>query len=139
MEGTKFWTTLDAASAYWAVKLKEEEREKTAFSVPNGKFEFNVMTFGLRNAGPTYQRMIDICLSGLPADRLAAYLDDIVIFSKTWEEHKSMVSRVLERFEKANISLRPDKCLFGSNEVDFLGYHDKGGYHTTKGISRVDY
>ena len=62
MEGTKFWTTLDAASAYWAVELKEEDREKTAFSVPNGKFEFNVMTFGLCNAEPTYQRMIDICL-----------------------------------------------------------------------------
>ena len=123
MEGAKFWTTLDAASAYWAVNLKEEDREKTAFSVPNGKFEFNVMAFGLRNAGPTYQRMIDICLSGLPTDRLAAYLDDIVIFSKSWEEHISDVDMVLRRFSEANISLRPDKCVFGSDEIDFLGYH----------------
>ena len=50
MEGTKFWSTLDAASAYWSVELNEEDREKTAFSIPHGKFEFNVMTFGLKNA-----------------------------------------------------------------------------------------
>ena len=80
MEGTKFWTTLDAASAYWSVELEEKDREKTAFSVPQGKFEFNVMTFGLRNAGATYQRMMDIVLSGLPPDRVLAYLDDIIIY-----------------------------------------------------------
>ena len=80
------------------------------------------MPFGLRNVGATYQRMVDICLSGLPTDRLAAYLDDIVIFSKTWEQHKLDVDMVLDRFEASNISLRPEKCIFGSNEIDFLGY-----------------
>ena len=122
MEGTKFWTTLDAASAYWSVELEEKDREKTAFSVPQGKFEFNVMTFGLRNAGATYQRMMDIVLSGLPPDRVLAYLDDIIIYSKNFEDHKRDVDSVLSKLEAADISLRPEKCTFGSNKVNFLGY-----------------
>ena len=60
MEGSKFWTTLDAASAYWSMPLDELDKEKTAFSVPRGKFEFNVTPYGLTNAGASYQRMIDV-------------------------------------------------------------------------------
>ena len=123
MEGATFWTTLDAASAYWSVELEEKDREKTAFSIPHGKFEFNVMTFGLKNAGATYQRMMDIVLSGLPPDRVMAYLDDIIIFSRSLEEHLRDVDKVLEKLELAGITLRPEKCIFGSNEVDYLGYH----------------
>ena len=123
MEGAKYWTTLDAASAYWSVELEEKDREKTAFSIPHGKFEFNVMTFGLRNAGATYQRMMDIILSGLPPDRVLAYLDDIVIFSKSFDEHKRVVDMVLDKLEAAGITLRPEKCVFGSNEVNYLGYY----------------
>ena len=117
MEGAKFWTTLDAASAYWSVELDESDREKTAFSIPHGKFEFNVMTFGLKNAGATYQRMMDIILSGLPPERVMAYLDDIVVFSRSFEEHKRDVDSVLDKLESAGISLRPEKCKFGSNFI----------------------
>ena len=123
MQGAKFWTKVDAASAYWSVELEEKDREKTAFSIPHGKFEFNVMTFGLRNAGATYQRMMDIVLAGLPPDRVLAYLDDIVIFSRTLEEHVRDVDRVLEKLEAGGITLRPEKCLFASDEVDYLGYY----------------
>ena len=67
MEGAKFWSTLDAASAYWSMPLSETDKEKTAFTVPDKrKFEFNVTPYGLSNAGASYQRMIDICLVGLP-------------------------------------------------------------------------
>ena len=123
MEGAKFFTTLDAASAYWSVKIKESDREKTAFSLPHGKYEFNVMPFGLNNASATYQRLIDICLSGLPASRMIAYLDDIVIFSKSFSEHMSDVEKVFKRLSDTKISLRADKCLIASDEVNFLGYH----------------
>ena len=79
MHSASYWTTLDAASAYWAVPVNEEHKEKTAFSVKRGKFEFNVMPYGLCNAGPTYQRLMDMCLSGLSPDRILAYMDDVVI------------------------------------------------------------
>ena len=71
MQGAKFWTTLDAAAAYCSIPLAEKDKEKTAFSVPRGKYEFNVTPYGLSNAGATYQRMIDICLPGLPPDFLS--------------------------------------------------------------------
>ena len=79
--GAKYWSTQDAASAYWSIPLSENDKEKTAFSVPRGKFEFNVMPFGLSNSRATYQRMMDMCLSGLPTDKLLSYMDDIVIFN----------------------------------------------------------
>ena len=123
MEGTNYWSTMDAASAYWAVNVKESDREKTAFSIPNGKYEFKVMPFGLCNAGATYQRLIDICLSGLPSDRIIAYLDDIVIFSKTYEEHLSDIEKVFARLRTSNVSLRAEKCSFGCSQIEFLGYH----------------
>ena len=110
MQGTKFWSTMDAASPDWSFRLNESDSEKTAFSKPHEKDEFNVMTFGLKNACATYQRLMDICLSGLPSDRIMAYLDDIVVFSKTFEEHERDVDMVLDKLEKAGISLRPEKC-----------------------------
>ena len=122
MQGAKFWTTLDAAAAYWSIPLAEEDKEKTAFSVPRGKYEFNVTPYGLSNAGATYQRMIDICLSGLPPDRVLAYMDDIVIFSKTFAEHKLMLEKVFQCLLKAGVTLKISKCNFANNVVDFLGY-----------------
>ena len=74
MEGSKYWTTLDAASAFWSMPLTESDKEKLAFSVPGkGKYEFNVTPYGLSNAGASYQRMIDICLASLPPSRTLAY------------------------------------------------------------------
>lgn len=87
MHGAQFWTTVDAASAYWSMPLVEEGKERTAFSIPRGKCEFNVTPFGLYNTGASYQRLMDILLSGFASDRIMAYMDDIVIFSKSFEDH----------------------------------------------------
>jgi len=62
MSGSWYWTTIDATSAYWSVPLSEADKEKMAFSVSHSKFEFNVMLYGLTNAGATYQRMTDVSL-----------------------------------------------------------------------------
>ena len=122
MKGTMYWSTLDAASAYWSMPLAEQDNEKTAFSVPRGKFEFNVTPYGLCNAGASYQRMIDICLSGLPPDRILAYMDDIVVFSKTFSEHLQHLEQVFQRLQHSGISLKLSKCVFASEKVDFLGF-----------------
>ena len=81
MHGAVYWSTLDAASAYWAMPHRETDKEKTAFSVKRGKYEFNVTPFGLANAGTSYQRLMDITLSGLPPGRILAYMDDIVVLA----------------------------------------------------------
>ena len=81
------------------------------------------MPFGVSNGGATYQRLMDMCLSGLPPDLIVAYLDDAVIFSTTFEQHMADLRLVLERFRTAKITLRPDKCTFGCTEINFLGYN----------------
>ena len=122
IHGAKYWTTLDAASAYWSIPLAEADKEKTAFSVPRGKFEFNVTPYGLCNAGASNQRMIDIKLAGLPSDRILVYMDDIVIFSKTFSEHLKNLEQVFQRLRLSGVSLILSKCVFASHTVDFLGF-----------------
>ena len=122
MRGAQFWTTLDAASAYWSIPLADEDKEKTAFSGPRGKFEFNVTPFGLCNAGASYQQMMDITLAGLASDRILAYMDDVVIFSKTFAEHLVDIERIFHRLRSSGILLKLSKCLFASDKVDFLGF-----------------
>lgn len=123
MAGAKYWTTLDCASGYWAVPLEEADKEKTAFSIPRGKFEFNVMPFGLCNSPATFQRLIDVVLSGLSNEQILAYIDDIVLFSSTFEEHIHQLRKVLARLTAAGLTLKVSKCQFAMAEVDFLGYH----------------
>ena len=120
MEGAKFWSTLDAASAYLSMPLSETDKEKTAFLVSGkGKFEFNVTPYSLSNAGASYQRMIDICSAGLPPDRILAY---IVIFSSSLNQHLQDLEAVFKCLRKSNISLKASKCVLASDKVDFLGY-----------------
>ena len=107
---------------YWSIPLSEADKEKTAFAVPRGKFEFNVMPFGLSNSGATYQRMMDICLSGLRNDKVLSYMDDIVIFSKTFDEHIRDLKSVFECLHTADVTLKASKCIFAAEKVEFLGF-----------------
>ena len=103
--------------------LAELEKDKTAFSVPGtGKLEFNVIPYGLSNAGASYQRMTDICLAGLPPNRILAYIDDIVLFNTTFEQHMEDLEAVFKCLRKSNVSLKASECVIGSDKVDFLGY-----------------
>ena len=106
----------DAASAYWSMPLAEEDKEKTALSLPRGKYEFNVTPFGLCNAGASYQCMMDITLAGLKTDRISAYMDDIVIFSRTFEEHLTDIEQLFQRLQSSGISLEHSKCVFARDK-----------------------
>ena len=90
----KYITTLDLASGYWQVPMAKEDRPKTAFTTPKGLYQFKVMPFRLNGAPVTFQRMMDDIIRGIE-DFTAVYLDDIIIFSKTWEEHLQHVQEVL--------------------------------------------
>eukprot|EP00794_Sanderia_malayensis_P010230 gene10230-11279_t len=122
MAGAKYWSTLDAASAYWSIPLSEADKEKTAFAVPRGKFEFNVMPFGLCNSGASYQRMMDMCLSGLSTNKVLSYMDDIALFSDTFDEHMRDLAAVLDCLRAAKVTLKASKCVFAAQKVDFLGF-----------------
>ena len=114
-------TTLDLAKGYWQVPMDKRDREKTAFSSPLGLMQFTVMPFGLSGAPATFQRLMDQTLRGLN-EFLGVYLDDIVIYSHTWEEHLHHIEEVLKRLKDAGLTWKLAKCEFGAAECIYLGH-----------------
>ena len=119
--GAKYITTLDLAKGYWQVPMKEEDKAKTAFTTPNGLFQFKVMPFGLSGAPATFQRMMDRLLQGME-DFAGAYMNDIIIFSESWETHLHHVEQVLLKLREHNLTAKPGKCQFGMKECCYLGH-----------------
>ena len=117
----KYITTLDLTRGYWQVPVHTESQQKTAFTTPFGLFQFKVMPFGLQGAPATFQRLMDRVLRGLD-DFAAAYIDDVVIRSLSWEQHLGHIQQVLERLRKANLTAKPKKCQFGMTECVYLGH-----------------
>ena len=120
--GAKYFTTLDLQSGYWQVALDETYIEINAFSTTRGHWEFNVMPFGLRNAPATFQRFMDFVLTGLHRSHCLVYLDDVIIFGKTFDEHQDFLKLVLNRLCQASFTLKPSKCQWARTEVKYLGH-----------------
>jgi hypothetical protein len=118
----KYFSTLDLASGYWQIDLEEHSKSKTAFITQDGLFEFNVMPFGLHNAPSTFQRAMQEVLRGLNWKFVLCYLDDVIIFSSSFEEHLGHLRQVLDRLRIAGLKLQPKKCTFGQREVKYLGH-----------------
>ena len=98
-----WFTTLDLKSAYWQVELEEGDREKTAFTAGNlGFWECNAMPFGCTNAPATFQRLIESCMGDLYLSSCLLFLDDIVVFSKTYEEHIEKLEAVFQHLRDGN-------------------------------------
>ena len=117
----EYITTLDLTKGYCQVSVASEDRLKTAFMAPMGKFEFTRMPFGLKGAPTTFQRLMDVILS--PSTRFArAYQDDIVIFSETWEEHLEHLEEVFRRLEEAVLKAKPSKCVIATDHSSYLGH-----------------
>ena len=115
-----YFSTLDMASGYYQIELKEEDKRKTAIITRYGLFEHNRMGFGLCNAPATFQRAIQLVLSGLTWKSALAYLDDINVLGKSFDDHLSL-EEVLLRFRKYNLKLKPKKCFLCCREFKFLG------------------
>ena len=124
----KIFTCLDLESAYWQVPLAEEAKAKTAFSVEGlGHLEFEVMPYGLVNAGASFQRLMDQTLNGLHWTMCLVYLDDIIVFGRTVEEHNERLRIVLKRLAEANLTLKPGKCKWARRQVKYLGHLIENG------------
>ena len=118
---SSFISTIDLTRGYWQVPVAKEDRHKTAFATPYGFYQFNVMPFGLQGAPATFQRLMDQVLQGLE-EFSAAYLDDVVIYSETWEEHLEHVRRVLQKLREAGLTVKMKKCQFGMSHCLYLGH-----------------
>ena len=104
------------------MEVAEEDKEKTAFSSPQGHFEFNVMPFGLTNAPATFQRLMECTLAGLTPEECLIYLDDVIVYSSTFDDHLERLKRVFQWLQQAGLRLKPEKCHFVQSEVHYLGH-----------------
>ena len=124
MKGSKYFSKINMASAYWAVPIREEDRQKTAFMTPRKLMEMCVTAYGQCNSQATYQRIMDKTLNGIEgAER---FVDDVCEFSPTFKVMLEVIKAVLQRFRKAQLQMHIDKCKFGYQEVDFVGHHISG-------------
>ena len=119
--GNVYFSTLDMASGYWQIEIAEKDRHKTAFITKFGLFEHKRMAFGLCNAPATFQRVIQFVLRGLTWDKILAYIDDVIVLGKSFEDHLNNLQLTFERFRKYNLKLKPKKCNLFHTETVFLG------------------
>lgn len=128
LHSASYFSSVDLRSGYWQIPMDPAHKEKTAFVTPDGLFEFNVMPFGLSNAPATFERFMDTILRGLKWEICLCYLDDVVIFGRTFEEHNTRLEMVLNCLEKAGLVLNSKKCRFGERQTLVLGHLvDKDG------------
>jgi len=122
MSGAVWFSSMDMKSGYHQLTVQKSDRDKTSFICPRGMFRFKKLPFGLCNAGATFQRLMDLVMSGLHFDVCVVYLDDVMVYAGTPEEHLQRLAAVFDRLGRAGLKLRPEKCSFFQRSVRFLGH-----------------
>jgi hypothetical protein len=122
LHGSKYFSVINCYSGFWQIKIAEKDKMKTAFSTPSGHYHFHRLPYGLSNSPASFQRLMDMVLRNLTGAECWVFLDDLIIFADTIEEHAQRLEHVLQRFEKANLKLQPAKCTFAQPQVQYLGY-----------------
>ena len=120
--GATMFSTLDLNSAFFQIGLDPESKKKSAFVTHEGVFEFNRMSFGLRNASFSFQLLMSQVLKGLNWKFVLCYIDDILVYSPDFNTHLQHLNQVFDRLREANLTLKPSKCTFGVDKVNFLGH-----------------
>ena len=124
--GSRYFSSIDLKCGYWQIPLDEESIPKTAFSTPDGHYEWLRVPFGLRNAPADFSRIMFQIFGDLPFVQL--YLDDITVHSETFEEHIEHLKIVCDRLRKANLKINALKCKWAAKSIKLLGFiiSDKG-------------
>ena len=134
MASAAHFSSMDLKSRFWQVKMAPGSQPYTAFTVDNlGFYEFTWMPFGLCNAPATFQRLMQNTLGELNLTYCIIYLDDVIVFGHTEEEHLECLQVVFECFREFNLKLKPSKCNLFQSEIIYLAHHiSKEGVHPSK-------
>ena len=119
--GYKFFSKLDLKSGFYQIPIRKADQAKTGFITPFGLFQFNVLPMGLKNSPPTFQKVMSNTLQACRQFALV-YLDDIIVFSKSYEEHLSHLRQVFMALSEKNFVLNPPKCELVVSEINYLGH-----------------
>ena len=122
LNGAKFFSVLDLASGFHQISIKEEDKYKTAFNTPFGLYEWERVPMGLKTSGACFSRMLSFILKDDLFNEVITYLDDILIYSKTFDEHLLKLERVLNKLQGHGLKLRYEKCDFFKNKVTYVGH-----------------
>jgi len=128
MSNAKWFSTFNLKAGYHQVLVNPLDADNTAFICPRGMFNFRKMPFGLCSSGTTFQRLMDVVLSGLHFQVCLVYTDDIILFSRTVDEHLERLVTVLGRLRSAGLKLKPENCVLFQKSV-FLGTCGVGVRH----------
>ena len=118
----RYFSTLDLSMGFYQIKLRPEDTHKTAFSTPNGHWEYLRMPMGLASSPSSFQRAMSAVLSGLQYSTCLVYLDDVICHSFTFQEHLQRLREIFLRLKFHNLKLKPQKCHFAREEVKYLGH-----------------
>ena len=119
-KGTSYFTTLDLASGFYQVEMKPEHRELTAFTTEFGNFEFLVMPFGLMNAPLTFQRLVDKVFNQQEKEFIMVYINDIIIFSRNWNDHLKHIETIFQRLKEANLKIKLKSATLQDEQLSIL-------------------
>ena len=122
LSGSSWFSTLDLRSGYYNIPIAEEDRDKSAFVTRSGCFRFTVMPFGMTCAPSVFQRLMDFVLHILSYLTCLVYLDDIIVFGRTFDEQLERLDEIFSRLRQANLKLKPSKCSLFRRQVEFLGH-----------------
>ena len=122
MADSPYFTLLDIESAYWHIPIHPDDKDRTGFVTPFGSFRYERLAYGLAGAPSAFQKIMDVTLMGLKNIYALVYLDDILIFSDTIQEHARRVRMVLDRIRELTFKLNLGTCAFPARDVAYLGH-----------------
>ena len=125
LNGDKFISEIDLSKGYWQITVLEVDIPKTTFVTPDGSYEFLKMPFSLMNTAATLRSEMKKLLIGMK--NVAFYWDDILVHTRTWEEHIKTLRELFRCLAQADMTIRPSKCIFGVDSIDFLGHQLQQG------------
>ena len=127
LSGARYFSALDLKSGYWQIPMSAEDAEKTAFITKYGLYEFVRLPFGLTGAPAIFQRIMDKIFRDMLWRDVIVYLDDIIIYTRTWSQHLTVLAEVMRRLDEAGLRISPEKSDFAFDELLYLGHVVNGG------------